>query len=128
MQVSAMIGGSESDERSVSSGNSGNAGSKADLSTSNATSASGQELLEERERMFHNESKQVNRLKRVVLLIMVLAAVAVSIVVYFITKNAEEGQFEAMYEGSAEKLLGELHSVAWSFETCDAYSYHHFIH
>lgn len=59
--------------------------------------------------MFQTESQQVTRLKRVVLLIMLLAAVAVSTVVYFITKNAETTRFEAMYEGSADKLLGRLH-------------------
>ena len=106
MQTSSMHNNSESDERSESSGTSGH-GSKADLSTSNATSMSGQELLEEKERMFHDESKQVTRLKRIVLLIMILAAIAVSTVVYFITKNAEEEQMSAMFEGAAEKLLGK---------------------
>ena len=106
MPTSSMHNSSESDERSESSGTSGN-GSKADLSTSNATSMSGQELLEEKERMFHDESKQVSRLKRIVLLIMILAAIAVSTVVYLITKNSESEQMSAMYEGAAEKLLGK---------------------
>jgi hypothetical protein len=41
------------------------------------------------------------------LFIMILAAIAVSTVVYFITANAEENQFQVMYEGASEKLLGE---------------------
>jgi hypothetical protein len=91
---------SESDERSESSG------SKNDLSTSNATSTSGEGInLEEKERLYQNESKQVKRLKNIVLLIMVVAAIAVSTIVYFITKNSEINQFHAMYEGAAEKLL-----------------------
>jgi hypothetical protein len=51
---------SESDERSESSGTSGPPGSRGDYSTSNATSTSGQELLEEKERMFQQESIQVS--------------------------------------------------------------------
>lgn len=105
----ATLAGSNSvsDEHSVSSGTSGITGSRGDLSTSNATSMSGQELLEEKERMFQNESKQVAKLKRLVLLIMIVTAIAVSTVVYFITRNAEIHQFEAMYEGAAEKVLSE---------------------
>jgi hypothetical protein len=51
---------------------------------------------------------KVLRLKRMVLLIMVLAGIAVSTTVYFITKNAEVDNFEAMYEGASEKLLGKI--------------------
>ena len=97
---------SVSDEHSVSSGTSGQ-GSRAELNTSNASSRSGQELLEEKERMFQNESKQVTRLKRIVLLIMILAAIAVSTVVYFITANSQQTTFAAQYEGASEKLLGK---------------------
>lgn len=99
---------SSSDDRSISSGTSGNPGSGADMSTSNATSTA-EELMEEKERMFQQESRQVARLKRIVLLIMLLAAIAVSTVVYFISKNSEIRQFESMYEGAAEKLLGTCH-------------------
>jgi hypothetical protein len=37
---------------------------------------------------------------------MILAGIAVSTTVYFITKSAEIDNFEAMYEGASEKLLG----------------------
>jgi hypothetical protein len=56
--------------------------------------------------MFQNESKHVRRLKGIVLLVMILAAIAVSTVVYEITKNSEVKQFQAMYEGASAKLLG----------------------
>ncbi|GKY96214.1 hypothetical protein MPSEU_000581300 [Mayamaea pseudoterrestris] len=99
---------SESDEQSVSSGHSGN------LSTSNASTKSGQELLEEKEAMFKNESAQVTRLKRFVLLIMVLAGIAISTVVYFITLRSEEQSFTAMYFGASEKLLATFQQIAQS--------------
>jgi hypothetical protein len=95
---------SESDDRSVSS-SSVNTSSKGDMSTSNATSMSGQELLEEKERMFQNETKHVRRLKLLVLAIMIVAAIVVSTVVYFTMENAEEDQFESHFEASAAKLL-----------------------
>jgi hypothetical protein len=101
---------SDSDEQSVSS-----TSGRGDQSTSNATSSSGQEMLEDKERMFQNESKQVRRLKGIVLLIMILAGIAVSAVVYVITKNSEISQFEAMYEGAAEKLLGKSHTSKQTF-------------
>lgn len=96
---------SDSDDGSDSRGQRGS--SRADNSTSNATSMTGEELLEEKERMFQKESIQVTRLKRLVLLIMILAGVAVSTTVYFITRNAEISQFESIYEGASEKLLGK---------------------
>ena len=40
--------------------------------------------------------------------IMLLAAIAVCTIVYIETVNAEEEEFQAMYEGAAEKLLGTL--------------------
>ena len=107
---------SESDDRSQSSGtSSAPGGSRGDLSTSNATSTSGHELLEEQERMFQNESTQVKRLKRVVLLIMLLAGIAVTTTVYFITSNSEEENFESMYAGAAEKVLGRWNNILRSF-------------
>ena len=81
--------------------------SRADGSTSNGTATTSEDLLEEKERMFQKESIQVTRLKRLVLLIMLLAGIAVCTVVYFITKNAEISQFESIYEGASEKLLGK---------------------
>ena len=100
--------GSIAEEMSLSSESHGQTtGSAADRSTSNASSRSAQEMLEQKERMFQAESEQVKRLKYLVLLIMVLVAIAVSTTVYFITSKAETAQFEALYEGAAEKLLGK---------------------
>lgn len=66
-----------------------------------------QEIAEAKHRLFQEESKQVTRLKYIMIVIMILAAIAVSTVVYFVTKNSEEEEFEAMYEGAAEKLLSK---------------------
>ena len=97
------------EELSLSSGSRGHtdSGSAADRSTSNASSRSAQEMLEQKERMFQTESQQVKRLKYLVLLIMVLVAIAVSTTVFFVSSKAETAQFEALYEGAAEKLLGK---------------------
>ena len=107
---------SDSDDGSDSRGQRGS--SRADGSTSNGTATTGEDLLEEKERMFQKESIQVTRLKRLVLLIMLLAGIAVCTVVYFITKNAEVSQFESIYEGASEKLLGKL--FQWRGVACSA--------
>ena len=57
------------------------------------------------------ETRYVLRLRILVFLALLLAALAVSLTVYFITKNAEGEQFNAAYEGSSEKLLESFEEV-----------------
>jgi hypothetical protein len=65
------------------------------------------EEIEERQRMFHEESKHVFRLKIGVMLVLFAAAIGVSVTVYFITRNAEVQKFEATYEGASEIILSK---------------------
>lgn len=96
-----------SDVKSISSGSSVHGDSQANLSSTDASAASAQAMLEEKERMFQQESNHVRRLKRIVLLVMFLAAVLVCTTVWYVTEKAERDQLEATYEGAAEKLLGK---------------------
>ncbi|GKZ01341.1 hypothetical protein MPSEU_001085100 [Mayamaea pseudoterrestris] len=110
MQTSAH---SESDDRSISSGTSGDkASGRGDISTSNASSKSEQEMLEEKEAMFKNESAQVTKLKRFVLLIMILAGIAISAVIFVVSSKGNVVAFESDYNGSAEKLLATFQEIA----------------
>ncbi|GKY96213.1 hypothetical protein MPSEU_000581200 [Mayamaea pseudoterrestris] len=100
------------DYDTMSSSSSESSGSKADLSTSNASSRSGQEMLEEKELMFQRESQHVTMLKRAVLLIMLLAGIAISTVVYFVSSKAQYSSFASTYFSSSEKLLETFHHIA----------------
>ena len=62
-------------------------------------------MLDEKERMFHQESNHVRRLKLAVLLVMVVAAFLVCGIVYYVCEKSERDQLESTYEGAAEKLL-----------------------
>ena len=66
-----------------------------------------EQIAEEKERLFHNESRSVCRTKVIVLLVLALTAIAVSSVVFCIANRAEMNKFEVSYEGAAEKLLGK---------------------
>lgn len=47
----------------------------------------------------------VFRLRVLVILVLLMAATAVSVVVYLITRNAQKDEFEIQYEGVAEKVV-----------------------
>lgn len=57
------------------------------------------------------ETTQVFRLRVAVVLILIAAATAISLSVYFITKNSEEEEFVAQYEGVANKILGHFEQI-----------------
>jgi hypothetical protein len=50
-------------------------------------------------------SKKVFRLRALVIIALLLAATAVSLVIYIITRNAEMDEFEIQFEGNAEKVI-----------------------
>ena len=52
-----------------------------------------------------SETRYVLRLRILVFLALLLAALAVSLSVYIITKNAETQQFEAGFDGTAQKII-----------------------
>jgi hypothetical protein len=50
-------------------------------------------------------SRKVVQLRVLVLIALLLAAAAVSIVIYLITRNAEMDEFEIQFDGNAEKVI-----------------------
>lgn len=75
-----------------------------DYSTLNgATSATEDEIA--REKFTQQESKNILYLRVLVIIVLFLAAVAVSLVVFFLSKNSEKEEYEMMFDGAAEKLL-----------------------
>jgi hypothetical protein len=60
---------------------------------------------EERTTLARNETIAVFRLRLLVFMILLMAAVAVSLIVFFITSGAENKESESQYEGAAEKVL-----------------------
>lgn len=57
------------------------------------------------------ESDQVFRLRLLVLLAILLAAVAVSLAVYFLTANSEKHEFEQQFEGASRKILTSFEEI-----------------
>jgi hypothetical protein len=57
------------------------------------------------------ESAQVFRLRLLVLLAIFSAAVAVSLVVYFLTSNGETDEFETQFEGASTKILNSFAEI-----------------
>ena len=57
------------------------------------------------------ETKQVFRLRVAVVVILIAAATAVSLAVYFITKNSEKEEFEIQYSGVANKILNNFEDI-----------------
>lgn len=57
------------------------------------------------------ETRQVMMQKLLVLVVLLLAALAICLVVYFITTNAEEDEFEAHFEGGAEKIVSSFEAI-----------------
>ena len=57
------------------------------------------------------ETRYVLRLRILVFVALLLAALAVSLTVYFITKGAEEQQFQAGFDGTAQKLLDSFNEI-----------------
>ncbi|GKZ01289.1 hypothetical protein MPSEU_001079900 [Mayamaea pseudoterrestris] len=111
--MNSMSYNSDSDDKSSTNGSVLHVGGgSSNLSTSNATSMSGQELLEEKDKMFQTESRQVVKLKRVVLLIMVLAAIGISSCVYVVMSQAQKKQQEGLYYSASAKLLSTFQEIA----------------
>jgi len=57
------------------------------------------------------ETRQVFRLRIIVVLLLVAAATSISLAVFFITKNAEEEEFEAQFDGVANKILDHFEQI-----------------
>lgn len=57
------------------------------------------------------ESTTVNRLRLVVFLVLLIAAILVSLIVYFVTSNGEESEFVSHYNGLVAQMKREFHGI-----------------
>jgi class 3 adenylate cyclase len=80
-------------------------------STSNGTSTAEPSRAIPKDQLAENETRAVFKLRVLVLLALLLAAIAVSLVVYFITSNSEEDEFQGQYEGHATKVLESFEDI-----------------
>jgi hypothetical protein len=64
-----------------------------------------------KERLGQAETNAVFRLRLLVFLVMLLAAIAVSVTIYFITSGAEQDEFESQFDGAASKVLETFNNV-----------------
>jgi hypothetical protein len=65
----------------------------------------------ENERIGQEETKVIFKLRLLVFLVLSLAALAVSLSVYYITKNAEDEEFKASFEGNALKVIESFEEI-----------------
>jgi hypothetical protein len=76
-----------------------------------STGKSSGETAEQREKFTQKESRNVFLLRVLVIAVIFLAALAVSFVVYYISRNGEEDDFETNYDGTAQKVLDTFASI-----------------
>lgn len=74
-----------------------------DVETGSCTSAADQEG--EKVNLAKNETQAVFRLRLLVFLVLFLASVAVSIIVYMVTVSAEKDEYHSQYKGASKKIL-----------------------
>lgn len=85
---------------------------KAGSITSVASDREGESQEESsKEEIAQRESNQVRCLRVLVFLVLFLAAATVSIVIYLLTKSAEQNEFETYFEGIADKLLVSFEEI-----------------
>lgn len=91
---------SDHEEDSISGENSSEEGSSTSGATGHESSGS------DNVKFVQKESRQVLHLKLVVLLILMLAAISLCTLIYFIAGNSEKHSFEDNYEAAADKVIG----------------------
>jgi hypothetical protein len=108
--MSAFDRDKEDDLESLSSG--GSSGSiNGDDAGSSSAGSSAKEQKEEKIELANRESTIVFRLRLLVFLVLLIAAVAVSLIVYYITYGAEEEESKTQYESAAEKVLEAFNNI-----------------
>jgi len=70
------------------------------------------EVKQNDEELGRRETTNVLRLRLLVFLVLLMAAVAVSVIVYFITTGAEREEAESQFAGAAEKVLEAFLDIA----------------
>ena len=104
----------DNDDKSSSFGTSpkdDQASSSNSKSDSNRTGTTDDEVNMIKEELARIESKNVFRLKIIVILILVIVAVTMCSTIYYITRKAEMEAFEIEFEGVAEAIIGSLNGT-----------------
>ena len=82
-----------------------------DGTTTGEKASASKASVEEEELLAKAETQAVFRLRVLVILALLCAAVAVSLVVWFITSRAEDEDFETNFEGASTKLLDSFKEI-----------------
>jgi hypothetical protein len=69
------------------------------------SSSAGSSAEDEKIQLANRETLIVFRLRLLVFLVLLLASIAVSVVVYYITNDAEEAEAKTQYDGAAERVI-----------------------
>ena len=72
---------------------------------------SGSAVYTDKERLGQAETNAVFRLRLLVLLVMLLAAIVVSVTIYLMTSEAEQDDFESQFDGAASQILEAFNNV-----------------
>ena len=105
---------SEEDSKSASSNvdkSSGTGSGHGSTTDSRRTGSSEDDAQAIKQALARQETKQVFRLRILVVLVLIAAATAISVTIYFIIRNADIDEFQLEYEGSANKLVDSLQEV-----------------
>jgi hypothetical protein len=94
-----------------SSSQEGASSSKKGGSSNKSTSSDSGTVHTNKERLGQAETNAVFRLRLLVFLVMLLAAIAVSFTIYIITSKAEQDEFESQFDGAASKVLETFDNV-----------------
>ena len=92
------------DESVKGDGNSDSDGPRSDRGSKSGTGGEGSSSDSNKLQLARKETNQVFRLRMLVFLVLLIAAVAVSLIVYKVMSSAEEDDFEQQFASAAEKI------------------------
>jgi hypothetical protein len=92
-------------------GNDSSVVSESSATGSRATADTDGDNYSEKDQLSQKESRNVFLLRVIVILVMLLAATAVSVIVYFITRNSETTEFETQFGGAAEQVVDAFEAI-----------------
>ena len=106
---------SEEDSRSASSNIEKSSGTDASgngsTTESRRTGTSEEDAQHIKNALARQETKQVFRLRVLVILVLFAAAASISVTIYYIIQNANMEEYQLQYEGTANKLVDSLQQV-----------------
>ena len=94
------------EDKSVSSANVEN-----ESSTDESRSSTNVGVHEQQQVLASSETKQVNTIRVIVLLVLFAAAALVSVLIFFLTRDAEQEEFERAFEGNAKKVIFSFRDI-----------------